>query len=87
MSNEPAQSSNAINVDTANLRKLAHDLLTPLSIISMGLEILGHVRNDDEQFERMLKMMSSEGVNPLKRAIDEIARQTLTDPDLPAQSD
>ena len=85
MTNQPAQSPTSIEIDPANLRKLAHDLRTPLSIISMGIEILKQVRNDDEQFQRVLTMMSSEGVGPLKRAFDEIARQAPTDPDIPAQ--
>lgn len=86
MTNQPAQSSTSIEVDPSNLRKLAHDLRTPLSIISMGLEILKQVQNDDEQFQRVLAMMSSEGVVPLKRAIDDIARQAPTDSELPTQT-
>ena len=83
MTDQSAPTSAPADIDHSNVRKLAHDLRTPLSIISMGLEILRQVRNDDEQFNRVLSMMSSEGVYPLKRMIDEIAKQAPTDPEIP----
>lgn len=59
--------------EAAQLRQFAHDLLTPLSVVSMGLEILNQVRHDDEQFTRILTMIRTEGVEPLKTMIAEIA--------------
>jgi len=55
------------------LRQLAHDLRTPLSIMSMGLEVLQHVRNDDEQFGEMCRMMSREGIEKIKALIEALA--------------
>ena len=54
------------------VRQLVHDLRTPLSVISMGLEILKQVRHDDEQFSRVLAMISQEGVEPMKRLLTEV---------------
>jgi K+-sensing histidine kinase KdpD len=45
--------------DLLRLRQLAHDLRTPLSVISMGLEILKQVRQDEEQFTRAVTMISA----------------------------
>jgi signal transduction histidine kinase len=40
-------------------RQLAHDLRSPLSVISMSLEILPSVRNDEEQFLMLCNMMTN----------------------------
>ena len=52
-----------------DLRQLIHDLRTPLSVIAMGLEILKQVRNDDENFNRIVAMIADEGVEPMKRML------------------
>jgi|GEM_PF-3222238 len=70
---DSATNSNVTSTEAGRLRQLAHDLRTPLSIISMGLEILKQVRHDDEQFAHMLKMITTEGVEPLKTMIADLA--------------
>ncbi len=61
-----------------SLGKLVHDLRTPLSVISMGLEILKQVRHDEEQFGRVLAMISQEGVEPMKRLLTEVNERADT---------
>ena len=60
------------------VRQLVHDLRTPLSVISMGLEILKQVRHDEEQFGRVLAMISQEGVEPMKRLLTEVNERADT---------
>ncbi len=39
------------------VRKLAHDLRSPLSVICTGLQALESVRNDEETFQMLQEMM------------------------------
>ena len=55
---------------SAELQQLIHDLKTPLSIISMAVEALQSVRNDDAMFAHLSKMILDEGVKPLNAMID-----------------
>ena len=56
----------------ADLGQLIHDLKTPLSIISMGVEALKNVRGDDEQFALLAKMIVDEGIKPLDAMINSL---------------
>ena len=73
MTDPSAQVTSSTNPGAGQLRQLAHDLRTPLSVISMGLEILKQVRHDDEQFARVMTMISAEGVEPMKTLIANVA--------------
>ena len=48
------------------LRQLAHDVNTHLSVITMGMDALQATRDDAEQFEQMCEAIQQEGVAPLK---------------------
>ncbi len=57
------------------LRKLAHDLRSPLSIIAMGIEATRAVKNDPTQLEALCDMMAREGVEPMKRLIADLVEK------------
>jgi signal transduction histidine kinase len=57
------------------LRKLAHDLRSPLSIISMGIEATRAMKNDPTQLDALCDMMAREGVEPLKRIISDLVEK------------
>ena len=65
--------TNMMNPDeiAASRRELAHDLRSPLSVIAMSLEVLPSVRNDEEQFLLLCKMMTN-AVGELKVKISAI---------------
>lgn len=48
------------------LRQLAHDVNTHLSVITMGMEALQATRDDADQFEQVRETIQQEGVAPLK---------------------
>lgn len=57
------------------LRKLAHDLRSPLSIIAMGIEATRAMKNDPSQLDALCDMMAREGVEPIKRIITEMVEK------------
>lgn len=65
------------------LHQLVHDLRTPLSVISMGIEILKQVRQDPEQFSRVTTMIAEEGIEPIKRLLAEVADHASGNPATP----
>jgi signal transduction histidine kinase len=67
------------------LRKLAHELRTPLSVICMGLQVLESVRNDDEQFKTIHQFMNSAG-KELTHLIDSMVAEFEPKP-IDAQQD
>jgi hypothetical protein len=75
-----ANTDSAITQDEyrRRVRKLAHDLRSPLSVICMGLEALEFVREDQEQFNTIRQMMQSAGTE-LKEFIDYLAPNTSAD--------
>lgn len=57
------------------VRKLAHDLRSPLSIIAMGVEATRAMKNDPHQIDALCDMMAREGVEPIKRMIAEMVER------------
>lgn len=60
----------------AELHKWIHDLRTPLSVISMGIDALKRARHDDGQFVELTQMIDNEGIKPLVELLE-----TLGDPE------
>ena len=58
------------------IRKLAHDLRTPIGVICMGLQLMETVRHDDEQFKTIHQFMESAG-KELIQLIDAMAAETV----------
>lgn len=54
------------------VRKLAHDLRSPLSVICSGLQAMESVRTDEETFNMLREMMQSAGTE-LKDLIETLA--------------
>ncbi len=65
------------------LRQLAHDLRTPLSIISMGVEALKSVRTDAEEFATLVTMIENEGIARLKEALTALTEEPPAEADEP----
>ena len=58
------------------VRKLAHDLRSPLSVMAMGIEAIRIMKNDPTQCEALCEMMSREGIDSMKRILEEIVENT-----------
>ena len=58
------------------VRKLAHDLRTPLSILSMGIEAVRMTHPDPAQCDALCDMMAKEGIESMKRIIEEAVERT-----------
>lgn len=56
----------------AALRKLIHDIRSPFSVISMGVEALRSLRNDEEQFNAICDTVEQEGIEKLRAKLDEL---------------
>ncbi len=54
------------------VRKLAHDLRSPLSVICTGLQAMESVRTDEETFNMLREMMEAAGTE-LKGLIETLA--------------
>lgn len=54
------------------LRQLNHDLRSPLSTIAMGIEALRALKHDPAQVDMLLDMMSEQGVEAIKKILDEL---------------
>lgn len=54
------------------LRQLNHDLRSPLSTIAMGIEALRVLKGDPEQVDMLLDMMSEQGVEAIKKILEEL---------------
>lgn len=54
------------------VRKLAHDLRSPLSIMAMGIEAVRALKSDPEQIEAICDMMAQQGIEPMKNMITEM---------------
>jgi len=61
------------------LRQLAHNIQTPLSVISMGLEAIKAVPPGSAEFNTMLGMMRDSGVEELKTAISQLVEAACRD--------
>jgi len=62
------------------LQQWVHDLRTPLSVISMGIDALRSVRHDDQQFKELFEMISREGIGPLNRMLDQLGNDHFSKP-------
>lgn len=51
------------------LRRLAHEIQTPLSVIAMGLDVIKGTQSDNEDLVQITKMMQEDGVVPLKEMV------------------
>ena len=60
---------------SAIVRKINHDLRAPMSTISMGLELLASVRDNDVEFAKISRMMQERGLDELKRLLDDFANR------------
>lgn len=54
------------------LRQLNHDLRSPLSTIAMGIEALRALKHDPVQVDMLLDMMSEQGVEAMKKILDDL---------------
>lgn len=59
--------------DPRLLRQLAHDLRSELFVITMGLEQLKLVRQDEQQFLEVWQLLTKESVEKLKSLINGLA--------------
>lgn len=62
------------------LQQWVHELRTPLSIISMGVEALQRVRDDERQFEELSAMILHEGVRPLNELLNALGNENSPKP-------
>jgi signal transduction histidine kinase len=58
----------------AELQQWIHDIRTPLSIISMGVDALDRARHDDGQFVELSQMIVNEGIKPLNDLLDALGK-------------
>lgn len=72
---QPADQTGLPDNPSARLRQLAHDLRSPLSILSMGVETLKSFRTDPEQFDQICNMLLTDGVEPMKQLINRVAEE------------
>jgi len=54
------------------LRHLNHDIKNHLFVVGMGLKTLEAIRHDPDQFREVLETIESEGLEPLKRSLQEL---------------
>ncbi|MGN6133421.1 MAG: hypothetical protein ACTHOU_02930 [Aureliella sp.] len=59
-------------------RKLAHDLRSPLSVISMGIEAIRIMKHDPIQCDALCDMMAKEGIDAMKRILEEMVERTAS---------
>ena len=64
----------------SELQQWAHDLRTPLSIISMGVEALQRVRHDDRQFNELMDIIQRDGINSLNNLLDALGNENAQKP-------
>lgn len=57
------------------LRQLAHDVRGHLAAVTMGLEALKLLRDDEDQFLEVYQTVRDEGIEPLKVRLGELVRQ------------
>jgi PAS domain S-box-containing protein len=60
------------DVPPESVRKLAHDIKTPLSIITMGIELLKQNPNIGEDQKMVCEMIDGDGVKPLETLISDM---------------
>lgn len=58
------------------VRKLGHDLRSPLSIIAMGIEAIRALKNEPGQLDAICDMMAQQGVEPMKNMITHMVDST-----------
>jgi hypothetical protein len=58
-----------------DLQRLMHDIRSPFSIISMGIEALRALRDDEEQFQAMCQTIEQEGIDKLRERLDALPDQ------------
>lgn len=54
------------------LHQFAHDLRSPLSIISMGIEAIRALKHDPSQLDTICDMMAQQGVESIKAQISQL---------------
>ena len=59
--------------DALVIRKLAHDMRSSLSIMSMGLQLLVESRESPAEFKELCDMMQTRGIDTLTEYIDTLA--------------
>ena len=59
--------------DALAIRKLAHDMRSSLSILSMGLQLLAETRESPQEFNELCEMMQTRGIDTLAEHIDILA--------------
>jgi signal transduction histidine kinase len=75
---QPMEELTVVGEQAERLRQLTHDLRSPLSILSMGVETLKSLRADEQQFDLVCSMLSKEGIEPLKEMISRLADEVET---------
>ena len=58
------------------IRKLAHDLRSPLSVMAMGIEAIRIMKNEPDQCDALCEMMAREGVESMKRILEEMVEKS-----------
>lgn len=77
----PASSNGAATLLSApeivpdEVRRIAHDIKTPLSIITMGLELLKQQSNLNDEQKTLCEMMDADGVRELQKLIGALVEQ------------
>lgn len=64
------------------VRKLAHDLRSPLSVMAMGIEAIRIMKHDPSQCDALCEMMAKEGIESMKRILEEMVQRTSPAGDL-----
>ncbi len=54
------------------LRKLAHDIRSPLSVLAMGIEAIRALKDDPAQLDALCDMMANEGITPIKNSLNQM---------------
>ncbi len=60
--------------ESLSRRKLAHDMRSALSVVSMSIHLLRELRQNPSEFEEICQMIESKGIEPLTDMIDLIAK-------------
>lgn len=56
------------------LRQLGHDVKSPLTVISMGLQALKSLRLDAQEFNEVYDTIMHDGLDQLKAAVDRLVQ-------------
>lgn len=56
-------------------RQLAHDVKGQLAVVTMGLEALKMLRDDEAAFNEVFETIRRDGIEPLKGAISQLIKR------------